>query len=162
MFSNQLTYRIAVAFPSRSGVSTTSYCSHTLNALPENSDEDLSLTIVQPITTQQETNQGHAALSDNIKKNLNSASNKLREISQGSSAEDDTQNVCLENGAVSDAVNPASSDADSILSSSPSRSDFNKDYEPLKSVQLLRNMSHSLSLYLPKYSLGSDSEMENL
>ena len=43
-----------------------------------------------------------------------------------------------------------------------STTDLRRDYEPLKSVQLLRNMGKSLSLYLPKYSLESDSEVENL
>lgn len=36
--------------------------------------------------------------------------------------------------------------------------EFGKDYEPLKSVQLLRNLEKSLSTYLPAHSLASDTE----
>lgn len=36
--------------------------------------------------------------------------------------------------------------------------DFGKDYEPLKSVELLRNLEKNLSTYLPTYSIGSDTE----
>jgi len=39
-------------------------------------------------------------------------------------------------------------------------SEFTKVYEPLKSVQLLRNMRQNLSAYLPKHSAGSDSEID--
>jgi len=39
-------------------------------------------------------------------------------------------------------------------------SEFSKVYEPLKSVQLLRDMRQNLSVYLPKHSAGSDSEGE--
>ncbi|KAK8742543.1 hypothetical protein OTU49_001943 [Cherax quadricarinatus] len=40
--------------------------------------------------------------------------------------------------------------------------EFNKEYEPLKSVQLLRNLEKNLSTYLPTYSTGSDTETGEL
>lgn len=50
------------------------------------------------------------------------------------------------------------SDADDTFSGPWRVKDFNKEYEPLKSVQLLRNLAKNLSTYLPTYSIGSDTE----
>lgn len=50
------------------------------------------------------------------------------------------------------------SDADDAFSGPWRVKDFNKEYEPLKSVQLLKNLEKNLSTYLPTYSIGSDTE----
>ena len=52
----------------------------------------------------------------------------------------------------------ATSDTDDTFSGPWRVKDFNKEYEPLKSVQLLRNLEKNLSTYLPTYSIGSDTE----
>lgn len=132
---------------SRSSPPCSSNSRHTLNALPENSDEDLSLTLVQ--TTQPEKN-------DTTNRENCLPGNTVSSW-RDSKARSESPSI-----SVSDSKEQNYSDTDSIVSSSPSRSDFGKDYEPLKSVQLLRNMGKSLSLYLPKHSVGSDSEAENL
>lgn len=50
------------------------------------------------------------------------------------------------------------SDNDDAFSGPWRVKDFNKEYEPLKSVQLLKNLEKNLSTYLPTYSIGSDTE----
>ncbi|XP_068214479.1 inactive serine/threonine-protein kinase TEX14-like isoform X5 [Palaemon carinicauda] len=50
------------------------------------------------------------------------------------------------------------SDVDDAFSGPWRVKDFNKEYEPLKSVQLLKNLEKNLSTYLPTYSIGSDTE----
>lgn len=36
--------------------------------------------------------------------------------------------------------------------------ELSKEYEPLKSVELLKNLEKNLSTYLPTYSIASDTE----
>lgn len=50
------------------------------------------------------------------------------------------------------------SDVDDALNGPWRAKDFGKEYEPLKSVELLRNLEKNLSTYLPTYSIGSDTE----
>lgn len=50
------------------------------------------------------------------------------------------------------------SDTDDVLNGPWRAKDFGKEYEPLKSVELLRNLEKNLSTYLPTYSIGSDTE----
>ncbi|KAK7084058.1 hypothetical protein SK128_012904 [Halocaridina rubra] len=54
--------------------------------------------------------------------------------------------------------NEVTSDNDDAFSGQWRVRDFNKEYEPLKSVQLLKNLEKNLSTYLPTHSYGSDTE----
>lgn len=54
--------------------------------------------------------------------------------------------------------NEVTSDIDDAINGPWRVKDFGKEYEPLKSVELLRNLEKNLSTYLPTYSIGSDTE----
>lgn len=118
---------------------------HVLNALPENSDEDLSLPTsnVTPTNNKTESQINTQKGPENVPSTEDALTKSLNDRLKNSSSD---------------------RDSDSVVSNSPLMSEFRKDYEPLQSVLLLRNMhGKGLSLYLPKHSLGSDdSEVENL
>ncbi|KAA0202442.1 hypothetical protein HAZT_HAZT001399 [Hyalella azteca] len=136
---------------------------HILNALPENSDEDLSLTSLtlreSIVPDNQSTRQPHPETACSILPESREAAEKISSKSDEASVLPPTETDSIaENSSMS------VKDSDSVASFSPSMGDFRKEYEPLQSVLLLRSMQgKGLSLYLPKHSLGSDdSETEVL
>ncbi|KAF2358352.1 Serine-threonine/tyrosine-protein kinase catalytic domain [Trinorchestia longiramus] len=124
-----------------------------LNALPENSDEDLSLTLRDSGYTQGEPED-----------KLQEGSHQLDAGSSGGSKSPASEAEVSDSAEGANLLSCPGKDSDSVVSSSPALSEFRKEYEPLQSVLLLRNMhGKGLSLYLPKHSVGSDdSEVEVL
>lgn len=133
----------------------------TLNVLPENSDEDLSLPYHRdPSETSSRSSNPLGVPDDAQKTAVPGKDTNSKESSTGADVKifSDLSSLSLLTGGKDQTL----SDTDSVFSCSPGMSDFRKEYEPLKSVQLMKNLGKSLSLYLPKHSMGSDSEIENL
>ena len=82
----------------------------------------------------------------------------LKAVKENGDSDEDEKKVEKPSNPKSTEDNIYFSDTDEVFTKTMGLDEFKKDYEPLKSVELLRNLEKNLCTYLPKYSLGSDTE----